>query len=135
MLVEAVGIATQNPRVCDSRASMRQQVVVRAIIIESDSPALRLLAWGLREEGVAVDVCPSGAEIAGLAAAAPPADAIIINAMLDDAAKAACVASLRAAVTTWIIDLCVHDGDGCCADGHVQAPWRLADVVAAMDRA
>jgi DNA-binding response OmpR family regulator len=108
-------------------------VAVHIIVVESDPPALRLLAWGLREEGYEVDLCLLDNAVGCVRDATPAPVAAIVNLIIDDVAKRACVASLRAAASALrIIDLCAHEGDGCGADAHIQAPWRLSDIIAAI---
>lgn len=102
------------------------------VVVEDDSPALRLLAWGLQEEGYVVEVCllDNAAGCIREMAEKPAVALLNMTANIDD--KRRCVATLRDAGAPWVIDLCAVSGEDCGADASVETPYRLTSIVEAI---
>jgi DNA-binding response OmpR family regulator len=106
------------------------------LVIENDLPAMRLMAWGLMEEGIEVGVAHVP-EAAARLRARPP-DVIVFNTLKRTGEKAALVREFRAiAPDSRIIDVSEQTAGSdrdVGADEHLTLPVRIMDLVSAIRR-
>jgi DNA-binding response OmpR family regulator len=101
------------------------------LVIENDVPALRLMAWGLMEEGFEVGMAhvPDALD----RVRAKPPDFIVFNTLAPAAQKAALIENFRtSSPSVRIID--VSDSDTAGADAHAALPIRVEAIVDAIKR-
>jgi DNA-binding response OmpR family regulator len=104
-------------------------MATKILIIERDDPRLRLLEWGLREEGLEVAHAsdPATAERAG----ARP-DVIVFNTGMPAPSKRAWIDSLRYMVPgVRVVDLAAEGEQGTRdsgADAYLAAPFRIDEL-------
>jgi hypothetical protein len=102
--------------------------------LENESPLLRLLVWGLREEGYNAVSAPLPAETARFGEQAPRF--VIINCQLPLSVCREVVSDTRKLIGgAFVLDMGAHDGerDGMCgADGHLSEPHRVDAVISWM---
>jgi DNA-binding response OmpR family regulator len=107
----------------------------KILIIEKDDPRLRLLEWGLREDGLEV-AHASDPATAGLDGARP--DVIVFNTGMPVASKRVWIDSLRYMVPgVRIVDLAAEGefgtGDSG-ADAYLAAPFRIDELQTIISR-
>ncbi len=103
-------------------------VVARILLIENDVPRLRLMGWGLIEEGFDVVVARSADEAIGRIESLGPA-VIIFNTTLDVESKRACVLELRRkSPDVRIIDVSDDPDVSAGADALLIEPVTIADL-------
>jgi CheY-like chemotaxis protein len=105
------------------------------LVIENDLPAMRLMAWGLMEEGIEVGVThvPEATE----RLRARPPDVIVFNTLKRTAEKAELVRGFRQiSPASRIIDVSeTGDGDSDVgADAQLTLPLQIVDLVSAIKR-
>ncbi len=104
----------------------------RVLIVQHDQPAVRLLAWGLSQEGIETLVAP-GDDAPEHLAAQPP-DVIVMNTNIDAEHKRTVISALRMlAPAASIIDLAPDAeaaGRNTGADIYLNEPFRVDDLVA-----
>ncbi len=101
------------------------------LVIENDVPALRLMAWGLMEEGFEVGMAHVPEALERVRAKAP--DFIVFNTLAPAEQKAALIEEFRqSSPSVRIID--VSDSDTAGADAHVALPIRVDAIVNAIKR-
>jgi DNA-binding response OmpR family regulator len=99
------------------------------LVIENDVPALRLMAWGLMEEGFEVGMAHVPDALARVRT--KPPDVIVFNTLAPAEQKAALIKEFRqTAPTVRIVD--VSDSDGAGADVRVPLPIRVDVIVDAI---
>ncbi len=103
------------------------------VVVEDATPALRLLAWGLREEGFTVETCLLDNVTGCVAAMSERPAAAIVNMIGALDVKRACVATVHGAVSR-VIDLCATAGEACGADVGVEGPYRIETIIQAIKR-
>jgi DNA-binding response OmpR family regulator len=105
------------------------------LIIERDDTAMRLLAWGMREEGYTVLTSAGADELVAGERIAP--DVIVFNTGMTEDIKRLWVSSLRYIVPNIdIIDLCTTDDISAYdtgADGYLEAPYRVDKLMAVIE--
>ena len=105
------------------------------LVIENDLPAMRLMAWGLMEEGIEVGV--AHVPEAGERLRARPPDIIVFNTLKRTAEKAQLVREFRAiSPGSRIIDVSeTSEGDSeVGADAQLTLPVKIDDLVSAIQR-
>ncbi len=102
------------------------------VVVENGAPVVRLLAWGLQEEGFQVEACLLDNASGCIRDMAEKPAVALLNMTADIEAKRRCVATLRAAAAPLVIDLCALPGEDCTADACVDSPYRLTTIVAAI---
>ena len=105
------------------------------LIVERDDAAMRLMAWGMREEGYTVVTSAGADELVTGERVAP--DVIVFNTGMAMDVKRLWVSALRYIVPyVDIIDLCTT-GDISAydtgADGYLEAPYRVDNLVNAIE--
>jgi DNA-binding response OmpR family regulator len=105
------------------------------LIVERDDAAMRLMAWGMREEGYTVVTSAGADELLAGERVAP--DVIVFNTCMAVDIKRLWVSALRYIVPyVDIIDLCTtadistYDTG---ADGYMEAPYRVDKLVSVIE--
>jgi DNA-binding response OmpR family regulator len=109
--------------------------LTRVLLIENDAPAMRLMAWALREEGF--DVHTTTSDDAAQQAGEVQPHVIVFNTGEPDDAKRVCIEQLRSASEARIIDLGPasqsprHESD---ADAYLNTPVTAQTLCETINR-